>query len=213
MNKLIVIIASLVLSLISVESTQAQKSDRDQFEVQVDGLGCPFCAYGLEKKFKDFKGIKNVRIDMETGDFRFTYPAEKVLTLTDVDHKVEEAGYTAIKLKVTRNDGSIEEYSNEHVDIDIAKSNAAKATLYVAGKCNMCRARITKAVRGVGGTADVKWDVDTKILTFKYDKTITSPEEVERAVVDVGHDTKNFKADDATYAKLHSCCRYKRIYN
>ena len=33
----------------------AQKS-MDDLQVQVDGLGCPFCAYGLEKKFKEFKG-------------------------------------------------------------------------------------------------------------------------------------------------------------
>ena len=48
----------ILLAVVMVSAfAQAQKTF-DQFEVQVDGLGCPFCAYGLEKKFKEFKGIK-----------------------------------------------------------------------------------------------------------------------------------------------------------
>ena len=70
------IIISALLTLMVVFSAVAQEG-KDKFMVQVDGLGCPFCAYGLEKKFKEFKGIKNVKIDIETGDFSFSYPAEK----------------------------------------------------------------------------------------------------------------------------------------
>ena len=88
-------------------SVSAQKT-YDQFEVQVDGLGCPFCAYGLEKKFKELKGIKKVKIDIETGDFTFTYPSEKGLTLEDVKKQVEKAGYTPITSKVTRASGAVE---------------------------------------------------------------------------------------------------------
>ncbi len=96
----------LMISLLSFSTVQAQK-ERDNFEVQVDGLGCPFCAYGLEKKFKEFKGIKNVKIDIETGDFTFTYPSEKKLTLIQVEEKVIKAGYSPITMKVTRANGEI----------------------------------------------------------------------------------------------------------
>ncbi|HHH13154.1 MAG TPA: copper chaperone, partial [Thiolapillus brandeum] len=27
------------------------------YEMRVDGLACPFCAYGIEKKFKAMKGV------------------------------------------------------------------------------------------------------------------------------------------------------------
>jgi mercuric ion binding protein len=80
----------------------------DAFEVQVDGLGCPFCAYGLEKKFKEFKGIKDVKIDIETGDFSFQYPAEKSLSLIAVVQQVEKAGYTPMKTVITRANGVVE---------------------------------------------------------------------------------------------------------
>ncbi|AXT19068.1 copper chaperone [Flavobacteriaceae bacterium AU392] len=101
------IIMTLFLGLVSVSTIQAQK-ERDSFKIQVDGLGCPFCAYGLEKKFKEFKGIKNVAIDIETGDFTFTYPTEKKLTILQVEEQVKKAGYTPVTMKITRANGEIE---------------------------------------------------------------------------------------------------------
>ena len=101
------IIYILFLGFLSISTVHAQK-ERDNFEIQVDGLGCPFCAYGLEKKFKEFKGIKNVKINIETGDFTFTYPTEKKLTLIQIEEKVRKAGYTPITLKIIRSNGEVE---------------------------------------------------------------------------------------------------------
>jgi len=106
-NLLIIIIT--VFAFTSITSNVNAQSDRDHFEVQVDGLGCPFCAYGLEKKFKEFKGIKDVKIEMETGQFNFSYPADKKLSLEDVENQVDKAGYTAVTTKIVRADGDIEE--------------------------------------------------------------------------------------------------------
>lgn len=35
--------------------------------VQVDGLTCPFCAYGLEKQLKRLDGVESVTIDIDAG--------------------------------------------------------------------------------------------------------------------------------------------------
>ena len=105
------ILIMLVIGVMTVCSANAQKA-MDKFMVQVDGLGCPFCAYGLEKKFKEFKGIKNVKIDIETGDFSFRYPAEKALTMDAVVAQVEKAGYTPVTSKIERANGDIENSSN-----------------------------------------------------------------------------------------------------
>ena len=61
-----------------------------------------------KKKFKEFKGIKKVAIDIETGDFSFQYPAEKALTMETVVKQVEKAGYTPITAKITRYNGDVE---------------------------------------------------------------------------------------------------------
>ncbi len=97
----------------TLEVTAQTPTDIDQFEVKVDGLGCPFCAYGLEKKFKQLKGIKKIAINIETGDFSFTYPTEKKLSLKQVETQVEKAGYSPVSIKVVRATNETEYFSKE----------------------------------------------------------------------------------------------------
>ena len=97
-----------LLAFFCMTTTMVAQEGTDQYEIQVDGLGCPFCAYGLEKKFKEFDGIKNVAIEIETGDFTFTLPSEANLSMEAVEAQVVKAGYTPITTKITRADGTIE---------------------------------------------------------------------------------------------------------
>lgn len=203
------IIITLVVGIMTMFSANAQK-EMDQFMVQVDGLGCPFCAYGLEKKFKEFKGIKKVKIDIETGDFSFSYPAEKALTMEAVEKQVEKAGYTPITSKIIRANGTVEESKASVSSVSSDKSLIAEK-IHVAGKCGMCEARILKATKSISGVATAEWDVDTKVLLVNFDPTTTSMKAIEKGVAAAGHDTKNIKAKDKTYKGLPACCKYERI--
>lgn len=208
--KFIIIIFSL-LSLGAINDLQAQgkKGDMDKFTVQVDGLGCPFCAYGLEKKIKKLKGIKKVKIDMEDAVMTFNYPAEKELTMAAVEKQVDEAGYTAVGTSVVRADGTVEKNELKISD-KINQNRVVKASIPVAGTCGMCRARIKKVTRSIEGVVESDWDEDTQILTVKYDKDLTNPEVIEEAVAGAGHDTQNVKASDDVYENLPACCLYDR---
>ncbi len=86
----------------------AQSKLMDDFTVQVDGLGCPFCAYGLEKRFNDLKGIKNIAIEMETGTMTFKFPTTENLSIAEVEKQVDNAGYTATSVEIKRADGQME---------------------------------------------------------------------------------------------------------
>lgn len=208
MKNLIIIIAVLAFSLNS-NNVNAQ-SDRDQIEVQVDGLGCPFCAYGLEKKFKEFKGIKDVKIEMETGLFNFTYPSEKEMTLEQVESQVDKAGYTAVTTKITRADGTIEESKQNITELSDQSEIVAK-DIFVAGNCGMCQARIEKTAKSVAGVVNAEWDKDNKMLTLEYDSSQTSIGEVSESIAKAGHDTKYSKAGEDVYDNLPGCCQYDRV--
>ena len=208
MKNLIIIIAVLAFSLNS-NNVNAQ-SDRDQIEVQVDGLGCPFCAYGLEKKFKEFKGIKDVKIEMETGLFNFTYPSEKEMTLKQVESQVDKAGYTAVTTKITRADGTIEESKQNITELSDQSEIVAK-DIFVAGNCGMCQARIEKTAKSVVGVVNAEWDKDNKMLTLEYDSSQTSIGEVSESIAKAGHDTKYSKAGEDVYNNLPGCCQYDRV--
>lgn len=206
MKKLMIVLA---IALFAAPALQAQEA-YDKFEIQVDGLGCPFCAYGLEKKFKEFKGIKEVKIDIETGNFSFVYPNEKALSLKAVESQVEKAGYTPVAASVTRADGTIEasHVSGKGSEINIQHTSAS---VRVAGNCDMCKARIEKAARDHVGVLNASWDKDSKILQLRLDENATSPEAVEKAIAKAGHDTQNHRAHEGAYKNLPGCCQYERI--
>jgi len=206
MKKIIFVMFAVLFAAVSLE---AQKADRDNYKIMVDGLGCPFCAYGLEKKFKDFKGIKNVKIDVETGEFTFTYPSDKPLSVDKVAKQVDLAGYTPISTEIKRADGTVEK--SEPIEEVVAPEDAVEASLFVAGNCNMCRSRIEKTAKSVKGVFTASWDKETKILTVEMDENVAKKEYVARAVSAAGHDTKTAKADTKVYKQLPGCCRYKRI--
>ncbi|MEL6917227.1 MAG: heavy-metal-associated domain-containing protein [Bacteroidota bacterium] len=203
------IITTLIIGILTMYVANAQKA-MDKFMVQVDGLGCPFCAYGLEKKFKEFKGIKNVKIDIETGDFSFSYPAEKKLTMEAVTSQVEKAGYTPITSKIERSNGKIETSAKDASGL-INNAALIEQETFVAGNCDQCRARIEKAAKNVPGVVAVSWNKDSKILTAKFDRGATSMSAIEKRVSKAGHDTKNFKAKDEVYKELPPCCYYERV--
>lgn len=97
---------TFIITLALILGTTFAAWAQDQITVKVDGLGCPFCAYGLEKKFKDFKAIDQIKIKMETGIFTFSYPASEKIKIQAIQAKVIEAGYTPTRVLIKREDGS-----------------------------------------------------------------------------------------------------------
>ena len=65
-----------------------------QITIRVDGLSCPFCAYGLEKKLKRLKGAASVRIDIEHGMAEVTVAEGKTIQESDLKKAVVDAGFT-----------------------------------------------------------------------------------------------------------------------
>ncbi len=197
----------LIILLLSGAALQAQNSGRDLVEVQVDGLGCPFCAYGLEKKFKEFKGIDDIAIDIETGDFSFTYPTEKSISMKAVLDQVSKAGYTPNEAKITRANGTVvtTKTVEESKTIDMEE-----VSFYVNGTCGMCKSRIEKTLLGLGGVAIAEWDQEKKEVTVFHDPKTRSIEQMQQSLLEVGHDTGDEMATDKAYKSLPPCCKYKR---
>lgn len=64
-NKLVISIFSAILLMGSMQSSFATAGTH--YNIRVDGLACPFCAYGIEKKFKAMKGVSNIKVDLDNG--------------------------------------------------------------------------------------------------------------------------------------------------
>ncbi|MGZ8525093.1 MAG: heavy-metal-associated domain-containing protein, partial [Chitinophagaceae bacterium] len=75
-------------------------------------------------------------------------------------------------------------------------------TIPVSGNCGMCKSKIEKAAK-TAGVEDAKWDVDAKVLTVKYNSSTTNSAKIQQAVAAVGYDTRDVKATNEAYDKLH----------
>ena len=90
------------------------------------------------------------------------------------------------------------------------KSKNAKYTFEVNGNCEQCQKRIQKAAFSVDGVKMASWSTETHEMTVMINEEKCTLLDVEKAIANVGHDTKEVKAKDEVYAKLHGCCKYER---
>lgn len=95
------------------------------------------------------------------------------------------------------------------VSINLNAQTPKTETFKVSGNCDMCKAKIEKAAK-VDGVAKAEWNKTTKVMTVSFDASKIKSEDIHKKIAAVGYDTEKVKGDDAAYAKLHSCCKYRK---
>lgn len=65
-----------------------------RYDMRVDGLACPYCAYGIEKKLKQVDGVKDIEIDLAAGMVRVTVAEGVELTEPQMKKLFDDAGFT-----------------------------------------------------------------------------------------------------------------------
>ncbi|MBL1215181.1 MAG: heavy-metal-associated domain-containing protein [Ignavibacteriae bacterium] len=92
---------SIVIFIFCVTTVFAQSNE---VTVRVDGLSCPFCAYGLEKKLNDIKGVENINIDIEEGLIILKIVEGKIISEEELREKIRDAGFTPKEIVFTNKD-------------------------------------------------------------------------------------------------------------
>ena len=72
-----------------------------QADIGVDGLACPFCSYGLEKKLKEAKGADEVTINISKGLAVLKSNGKESLEVEQFEPIIKDAGFTLRSLTVT----------------------------------------------------------------------------------------------------------------
>jgi copper chaperone CopZ len=80
------------------EPAKSASSSSDQIEVQVNGMACPFCAYGIQKKLRALPGARDVKVDLEASRATFEAPSGSVTEL-QVKQAIKDAGFSAGKIE------------------------------------------------------------------------------------------------------------------
>lgn len=84
----------ILLTVVSLFWSATLFAAGTQYNLRVDGLACPFCAYGIEKKLIKTEGVESVSFDLEKG--LVLVKAKEGMTLTEAQLKqlVDDAGFT-----------------------------------------------------------------------------------------------------------------------
>lgn len=88
-----------------------------------------------------------------------------------------------------------------------AQSNT-DTTMIVNGVCGMCESIIEKSAK-LEGVSYAEWDVETLVLSLKYDADKVSLADINKSIVASGYDTEFQAATDSSYYKLDPCCYYR----
>ena len=78
-----------------------------------------------------------------------------------------------------------------------------------AGNCGMCKKRIEGSVKAAA-VSFARWDVESKIMSVKFDASKITAKQLQQRVAAAGHDTDLFTADQTVYDELPGCCLYDR---
>lgn len=71
------------------------------YEMRVDGLACPFCAYGIEKKMKAIDGTGKINVDLDKGLVSVDVAEGQVLTEEQMKKLFTDSGFTFRSMKKT----------------------------------------------------------------------------------------------------------------
>lgn len=83
--------AFAVIALLTSSAAQAQIHT---LTVTVEGMSCPFCAYGVEKKLKKVEGVESVEISMKEGTAALTAKKGQSINIGRVPKTVRDAGFS-----------------------------------------------------------------------------------------------------------------------
>tara|TARA_R110002110_G_scaffold129060_1_gene309069 strand:- start:2375 stop:2701 length:327 start_codon:yes stop_codon:yes gene_type:complete len=83
----------LAIGLFLVFAPVAAMAASPAYKLQVDGLACPFCAYGVEKKLNGVDGVKAIEIDIKSGTVTVTMTDGATLDEAKAKTAVEAAGF------------------------------------------------------------------------------------------------------------------------
>lgn len=69
-------------------------------EMQVDGMTCPFCVYGIEKKLEALEEVEDASANLKTGTVDINLKENEPIDLERLRKAILEAGFTPGRIKI-----------------------------------------------------------------------------------------------------------------
>lgn len=69
--------------------------------VAVDGMACPFCAFGIEKRLEKVGGVGSIEVSLGAGSAVLTASNEGSIDVSSIPEAIRKAGFTPGTIEVT----------------------------------------------------------------------------------------------------------------
>ncbi len=88
------IVRNMIMTLMLLLLMPVAHAGSAVYSLQVDGLACPFCAYGIEKKLSAIDGVEKIDVDIKEGQVIVTMASGASLSEDRARQAVKDAGFT-----------------------------------------------------------------------------------------------------------------------
>lgn len=170
------IAVSLYVAIASAGAT-AVAAKQQKVLLRVDGLACPFCAYGMEKKLQRVEGVEKMDIKINEGLVVLYYNEDAEVDEVLLEKKVKEAGFTPRQITIEA--AEIDGEGTRNVSLDISGMD-----------CRGCSDRVTKALSSLECVDAVTLDLSTGRADIRCSDPSADPETFVRAVEELGFDAE-----------------------
>ncbi len=92
----------IALAAYGATSAFAAPANSNVYRLYVDGLACPFCAYGVEKQVGGLDNVKSVDIQIDEGIVSVTMTPGKTLNKAAAKQAVSDAGFSLRKFEESK---------------------------------------------------------------------------------------------------------------
>lgn len=86
------------IALLTISSGVSFAGDT-HYQLQVNGLACPFCAYNIEKNVGKLDGVKDVKANLKEGLVSVLVAEGKTLSEEVVRQTITDAGFTLVAIE------------------------------------------------------------------------------------------------------------------
>lgn len=103
----------ILLLTIGYSTSLNAQSDKEQeriyVKIEIKGMACPYCAFGMEKELKQVAGVDKVEIELQQGLAYISTPINQKPTKESLEKIITDSGFTVGKIEYSSEPFTIKE--------------------------------------------------------------------------------------------------------
>ena len=78
----------------TIKAQTKSEQERVYIKIEIKGMACPYCAFGMEKELKKVSGVENVEIELKEGLAYISTPINQKPSKESLEKIIVNGGFT-----------------------------------------------------------------------------------------------------------------------